>query len=422
MKTEIAIVGAGITGLTAALSLEAAGFRPTVFESVSEMAPLGVGINLLPHAMRELTELGILGELRDAGVEIDQLVYLTKHGKLIWKEPRGIAAGYRWPQIAIHRGELQMLLLRKVIERLGPEAVRFGHALADLETDSDGATAHFLDRSNGKPRGSHRAELLIGADGIHSTVRRKFYPNEGIPKWNGVTLWRSTSRTRPVLGGRSMLWAGHSRQKFVGYPIRYEPDTGETLLNWICDLKRRSPDAAARQDWNRRGDRAEFLPLFDGWRWPGVDVPKLIEASSDVYEFPMVDRDPLPQWTFGRTTLLGDAAHPMYPIGSNGATQGILDARVLAYHLATSPSVDQALAHYEDERRPATTRIVLMNRANGPDQVMELAERRAPHIDDDLDAALPYEERQAIADEYKKIAGFDPAVLNERMSYSIARQ
>jgi 2-polyprenyl-6-methoxyphenol hydroxylase-like FAD-dependent oxidoreductase len=416
---EIIIVGAGIAGLTAALSLHQAGFRPTVYEAVSQMAPLGVGINILPHAMREFSELGLLDDLVAAGVEIDELAYLTKHGKEIWKEPRGLAAGYKWPQVAIHRGELQMLLLRKTLERLGQDSVRFGHALADLETNDDGVTAHFVDRATGNSQGSRRADLLVAADGIHSAVRRKFYPDEGMPKWNGITLWRSTSRTGKVLGGRSMLWAGHARQKFVAYPIKYDPETGETLLNWICDLKRGETDTPAKEDWNKKGDRDEFLPPFAEWRWPGVDVPELVEASSEVYEFPMVDRDPLPRWTFGRTTLLGDAAHPMYPIGSNGATQGVIDARVFTYHLATAPSIEEALSRYEEERRAATSRIVLMNRANGPDQVMELAEQRAPNTEDDLDAAVPYEERKAIADGYKKIAGFDPQVLNNRMSYSV---
>jgi 5-methylphenazine-1-carboxylate 1-monooxygenase len=418
---EIIIVGAGIAGLTAALSLHQVGFRPIVYETVAHMAPLGVGINVLPHAMRELTELGLLDDLKAIGVEIDALVYLTRHGKPIWHEPRGAAAGYNWPQIAVHRGELQMLLVRKTLERLGPDAIRFGHALADLETDATGVTAHFVDRTTRASRGARRAELLVAADGIHSAVRQKFYPHEGLPKWNGVTLWRSTSRTSKVLGGRSMLWAGHARQKFVAYPIKYDPATGETLLNWICDLKRDTGDMPAREDWSRRGERSDFLPGFAGWTWPGIDVPALVGASGDIFEFPMVDRDPLPNWTFGRATLLGDAAHPMYPIGSNGATQGIIDARAFAFHLATAPDTDSALRRYENERRPATSRIVLMNRANGPDQVMELAEQRAPHQDDDLDAALPMAERQAIADHYKKGAGFDPATLNARPSYTPVR-
>ncbi len=416
---KIVIVGAGICGLTAALSLHKAGFEPQIYEAASALKPLGVGINLLPHAVRELADLGLLDDLRRLGVEIDELVYLTKDGRRIWREPRGLAAGYAWPQIAVHRGELQMLLARTVQARLGPDAIRFGHSLTDLETSDGGSRAWFLDRETGGPGGWEKADLLLAADGIHSAVRRKFYPDEGAPKWNGVTLWRSTSRSAKVLGGRSMLWAGHSRQKFVAYPIAYDAETGETRLNWICDLKRGEGDAPPREDWNRLGRREDFLPPFAKWRWPGIDVPALVEASEEVFEFPMVDRDPLPRWTFGRTTLMGDAAHPMYPVGSNGATQAIIDARALAFHLSTAPEVDTALARYEADRREATSRIVLMNRAHGPDQVMELAEQRAPRPGDDLDALLPVAERQAIADGYKRIAGFDAAMMSAPSPYRL---
>ncbi len=416
---KIVIVGAGIAGLTTALSLHQAGHSPVVYEAVPKMAPLGVGINILPHAMREFAELGMLDDLSAIGVEIDELVYMTKHGKEIWREPRGRAAGYNWPQIAVHRGQLQMLLLQKTQERLGVDAIKFGHALSDFVSTDTGVTAHFVNKETSEDHGSVEADVMLGCDGIHSVVRRHYYPHEGMPVWNGVTLWRSTSRTGKHLGGRSMLWAGHARQKFVGYPIAYDEATGQTTLNWICELKRDEHDIPAKEDWNKGGERAEFLPPFADWQWPGVDVPQIVETSDKIYEYPMVDRDPLPRWTFGRATLVGDAAHPMYPIGSNGATQGVIDARAISYHLATAPSIDAALAAYEAERRPATTRIVEMNRANGPDEVMELAEQRAPNREDDLDAAVPMAEREAIAGGYKKIAGFDPATLNARRSYSV---
>jgi len=416
---SVAIIGAGITGLTAALSLHAAGLECVVFEAVAEPAPLGVGINLLPHAMRELTELGLLPELRALGVEIEELVYLTKYGRRIWQEPRGLAAGYRWPQLAIHRGELQMLLLATVRKRLGSTAVRFGHVLTDLELLSDAVITHFVDRASGARRPSHRSAVLAAADGIHSAVRRHFYPAEGLPKWNGVSLHRSTSRVRGLSKGASMMWAGHARQKFVAYPIRHDAGTDDTLLNWICDLKTGEAGAVPEEDWNRTASPVDLLPRYDCWRWPGMDVPQLVSASGEIYVFPMVDRDPLARWTFGRATLLGDAAHPMYPIGSNGATQGIIDARAFAWHLATAGGIDEALVHYEAERRPATERIVLMNRAHGPDQVMELAEQRAPTSEVDLDAVLPHAERQSIADAYKQVAGFDPATLNARSSYTV---
>ena len=415
---DIVIIGAGICGLTAALSLNQAGFRPVVYESVARLAPLGVGINVLPHAVRELADLDLLEGLRGLGVEIDELVYLTRHGKRIWQEPRGLAAGYAWPQVAVHRGAFQQFLLQETRKRLGSESVRFGQALVDVEPRDDGVTAHLLDKATGAI-GRVEADLLLAADGIHSVVRRGFYPGEGAPKWNGRTLWRSTSPSAKVLGGRSMLWAGHARQKFVAYPIGYDSDNGETLLNWICELKTGDGEAPPREDWNRAGRREDFLPQFEDWRWAGVDVPDLVAGANDIYEFPMVDRDPLPRWTFGRTTLMGDAAHPMYPIGSNGATQAIIDARAIAFHLATAPDPAEALARYEADRREATGRIVRMNRANGPDQVMELAHERAPEVGDDLDALVPMAERQAIAEGYKVIAGFDPAMMTAPSPYRL---
>jgi 2-polyprenyl-6-methoxyphenol hydroxylase-like FAD-dependent oxidoreductase len=415
---DIAIIGGGITGLTAALSLHAAGLRCVVYEAVARPEPLGVGINLLPHAMRELTELGLLAEVRNLGVEIDDLVYLTKHGKPIWQEPRGIRAGYRWPQIAVHRGQLQMLLLRAVQARLGAAAVRFGHVLRDLEVGSHAVVAHFQDRARGCALPGVRCDVVAAADGIHSTVRRSLYPDEGPPKWNGRMLWRSTSHTARVLDGRSMVWAGHARQKFVAYPIRYDAASGSTELNWICELEvAEGSQIPPRQDWNRTGDAGEFMGPFQEWRWPAVDVPQIVRAAGHIYTFPMVDRDPLPRWTHGSVTLLGDAAHPMYPIGSNGATQGIIDARSFAYHLAQGTDAVSGLRSYESERRPATERIVRMNRENGPDQVMELAEQRAPARGDDLEALLPLAERSKVASEYKRVAGFDPAALNTRRSY-----
>jgi 2-polyprenyl-6-methoxyphenol hydroxylase-like FAD-dependent oxidoreductase len=363
--------------------------------------------------MRELAELGLLDDLRSAGVEIDELVYLTKYGRPIWQEPRGLAAGYRWPQVAIHRGRLQMLLLDQVRRRLGPDAVRFGQRVASVETDDGGVRVQF--DGAGEPV---FGDVLIAADGIHSAVRRQFYPAEGMPKWNRVTLWRSTTRVQGLPMGRRMIWAGHSRQKFVAYPIAHDAATGETLLNWICDLKAESGDTPGREDWNRKGDPEVLLSAFADWRWEGIDVPAIVRGAGDIYEFPMVDRDPLPAWTFGRTTLLGDAAHPMYPIGSNGATQGVIDARVIALHLATAPDPSTALARYEADRRQATSRIVLMNRAQGPDRVMDLAEDRAPSLATDLDVVLPMAERAVIAAEYKAVAGFDPATLNARASFS----
>ena len=415
---DIAIVGGGIVGLTAALSLQAAGFRPTVYEAVGQPAPLGVGINLLPHAVRELAELGLLDELLGLGVAIQDLNYLTSGGELVWHEPRGLMAGYNWPQIAIHRGEFQMFLLAKVRERLGSEAIRMGQELVGVETIGDRAHARFADRLSGRAT-AIEVDLLIGADGIHSAVRKQYYPDEGSPRWNGITLWRSTSPVTAPMGGKAMIWAGYSAQKFVAYPIGKDPETGLDRLNWICDLKVSEEETPPVRDWSRPGDRADFLPPFADWRWNGLDVPAIVAASGPIYEFPMVDRDPLPQWTFGRVTLMGDAAHPMYPIGSNGATQGIIDARVFTWNLAKAATVEEAMHHYEAERREATGRIVLMNRQQGPDKVLDLAKERLEQQAGPLDDVLPVAERTEIAQSYKQIAGFKPQDINERASYSV---
>ena len=415
---DISIIGGGIAGLTAALSLHAAGFRPIVYEAVEKPAPLGVGINLLPHAVRELTELGLLAELLRLGIAIEDLNYVTSGGQLVWHEPRGLVAGYNWPQIAIHRGDLQMFLLSKVSERLGPYSIRYGQELVSVEPFEEHVRARFKDRATNTVS-TIETGLLIGADGIHSAVRRQFYPNEGTPRWNGVTLWRSTSPVAGPMGGKAMIWVGHSAQKFVAYPIGKDPRTGLDRLNWICDLKTTEDGTPPPRDWNKPGERGDFLPRFAGWRWSGVDVPGIVNASGPIYEFPMVDRDPLPQWSFGRVTLMGDAAHPMYPIGSNGATQGILDARVFAWHLARQDTVEKALHQYEADRREATARIVLMNRQQGPDKVLDLASERLSAGNGGLEDVLPMTERAAIADSYKQVAGFSPATLNQRASYSV---
>jgi 2-polyprenyl-6-methoxyphenol hydroxylase-like FAD-dependent oxidoreductase len=264
---------------------------------------------------------------------------------------------------------------------------------------------------------SIEADLVIGADGIHSAVRRQLYPTEGVPRWNGISLFRGTTRLPRGTVGSHMNWAGHSRQKFVGYPIEIDRESGEILFNWICDLPTAEVGAVAREDWNRRVDPELWLERFSGWVWNGVDVVAIVRASGAVYEFPMVDRDPLPRWTFGRVTLAGDAAHPMYPIGSNGATQGIIDARSVAYHLATARNVGEALDRYEEERRDATARIVLANRAQGPDRVLEVAYERCI-AGTDLAASFPYAERAEIARGYKQVAGFDSASLRARRSYT----
>ncbi|MBM3547988.1 MAG: flavin-dependent oxidoreductase [Alphaproteobacteria bacterium] len=402
---DVAIAGAGIGGLTCALSLARLGLSVRVFEQVKEIRPLGVGINLLPHSVRHLFELGLAEALDATGIRTSELRYTTKRGETIWKEPRGLLAGYRWPQFSIHRGRLQGLLFDAVRERLGMDAIVIDHAATAVESLDDRAVL----TAGGA---EIEARLAIAADGIHSALRRQHYPEEGPPLWNGAILWRATTEAPPYLDGRTMCMCGHEKQKFVCYPITPADKDGRATINWIAERRFPVDRAWRREDWNRSGDLNEFLPAFADWHFPWLDVPALIEGAAAVYEYPMVDRDPLPRWSFGRMTLLGDAAHPMYPIGSNGASQAILDARALAAAIMTNGTTPAALAQYETGRRPKTSGIVLANRKNGPEQVMQIVEERAPDGFADLDAVIARDELEGIAATYKRLAGFDPTILN----------
>ena len=418
-QPRVVIAGAGIGGLSAALCLRQIGISVVIYESVSAIRPLGVGINLLPHSVRILTNLGLAAALDSIGVRTGELAYYNKFGQRIWSEPRGLAAGYRWPQYSVHRGALQMLLQSTVEQRLGPGAIRCGHTLERVESDSKGVKLALRRRSNDSVI-EEEADLLIAADGIHSAARRQWYPDEGPPKFAGQLLWRATTVAPPFLSGRSMIMAGHQGQKFVCYPIGDNPD-GTCLVNWIAEKRLSAIEAPRPSDWNREIDRQVFAPLFEGWRFPWLDIPALIAGAERVYEFPMVDRDPLPRWSFGRMTLLGDAAHPMYPIGSNGASQAILDAEALALALQQETDVGDAIARYEEIRRPATSAIVHSNRQMGPERVMQIVEDRAPNGFDRLDDVISQAELADIAAQYKRIAGFDPASLNRTTGLAPAR-
>jgi 5-methylphenazine-1-carboxylate 1-monooxygenase len=408
----VIIIGAGIGGLITALSLHAAGMPCAIYESVDEIRPLGVGINLLPHATRELDALGVLAPLAAAAVAPTSLRYFTRRGQQIWSEARGQAAGYQWPQLSIHRGVLQQTLLDVTRARIGAHNIHTGHHLQALHSDRAGATAQFTAGRRGTERATVSGSMVIAADGIHSAARALRYPDEGMPRWNGSWLWRGTAMVEPVFDGRTMVWAGHPDHKFVGYPIRDLPD-GRQVFNFIAEFRTDKRVLAEREDWNKPGELADYIDRFSDWSFDWLDVPALIRSSAGTYRFPMVDRDPLPQWTFGRTTLLGDAAHPMYPIGSNGASQAILDARVLVGCLRAYPDdVERALLRYDAVRRPATSSIVLANRGFGPEMPMKLVEERAPdgfaHIDDVITAA----EISAVTEGYRATAGFALADLN----------
>ncbi len=416
MGHEVLIVGGGIAGLATALSLHAEGIDVAVRESVPEIQPLGVGINLLPHAIRELDALGVLDELESVGIASTTLAYFSARGQLIWKESRGRAAGYQWPQLSLHRGTLQMVLHHTAVERLGADRVVPGRHLTPIDHHDSGAPAHFECRDGSGDTESVDAAILVAADGIHSTVRQQRFPHEGMPLWNGALLWRGAVEYDPILDGRTMVWAGHPDQKFVAYPIR-DLGNGKQLVNFIAEYRTDDRELLEREDWNRAGNLDDFAPRFDDWVFDWLDIPELLRSAPGTFLFPMVDRDPLDHWTEGRVTLIGDAAHPMYPIGSNGASQGILDARVLAGCIRSHRNdPDRALAVYEAHRRPATSAIVLANRGLGPEMPMRLVHERAPEGFNHIDDVISPEEILEVTNGYRRTAGFALEALSSGVS------
>ncbi|HYI15299.1 MAG TPA: flavin-dependent oxidoreductase [Thermomicrobiales bacterium] len=406
---KIIIAGCGIGGLTTALALHEAGIDVALFEQAREVRELGVGINLLPHAVKELAALGLLPALDEAGIRTRRLILMNHLGQPVWDDLRGTDAGYEFPQISIHRGKLQVILYRAVIERLGAGSVHTGHRLAGYSEENDRIVARFERRQTGDDI-EVAGDALIGADGIHSTLRATVYPDEGSPTWNGIMLWRGATEWPAYADGRTMVIAGGNDAKLVIYPIHANPSSPDSrLTNWgvMARLGDGSAPPPRREDWSRPGRLDEALPFVrDRFQLDFIDPTALIEATDVFYEYPCCDRDPIPGWSFGRTTLLGDAAHPMYPTGSNGASQAILDARSLACHLSSGLPVAEALTAYERERWPVTSEIVLANRRGGPEGVIDVIEARAPDGFDDLDAVASYAERAAIVRGYASMAGF----------------
>jgi len=401
---RILIAGGGIGGLTLAMSLHERGLGCTLFEAAAGVRELGVGINTLPHAIRELAALGLLPALDAVAIRTRELRYLNRFGQEIWVEPRGLWAGHDVPQFSIHRGRLHGVLWRAACERLG-DAIRPGHRLTGFTQDGTGVTARFT-----RPDGSQveeRGDALIGADGIHSALRNLLHPQDGGIRWQGIQMWRGALEWPIYEGGDTMIVAGDMQEKLVLYPIALGSTPETRLTNWgVCARQGDGTQPPPRrEDWSRRGKLEEVLPHVQRFRIPFLDVEALVRATPEFFEYPMCDRDPLPWWTQGRVTLLGDAAHPMYPVGSNGASQAVLDARCLAALLARMP-VEQALAAYEAERRPKTAEIVHSNRKGGPERVVDVVSERAPDGFARLEDVIAREELAAIAGGYAQMAGF----------------
>jgi 2-polyprenyl-6-methoxyphenol hydroxylase-like FAD-dependent oxidoreductase len=407
---EVVIVGAGIGGLTLGLTLHQVGIKCRIFESVSEFRAIGVGVNLLPHATRELAGLGLEVELARLAIETRDATFFNRYGQLIYQEPLGRAAGYDHPQFSIHRGDLQMVLLEAFRARAGTDRVVSNAHCLGVTQDDSGVTVSFSDGPGGKERFTARGCVAIACDGINSAVRKQFFPNEGEPRYSGVNMWRGVTRWKPILSGASMVRAGWlSHGKMVIYPIRSPGSDGLQLVNWVAEIE--TPDYRKR-DWNRTGSLADFIGAFADWHFDWLDVPAFIRAADSVLEFPMVDQDPLPRWSFGRVTLLGDAAHPMVPRGSNGAGQAILDCRALTSALSEHGDSVAALAAYETQRLEATTRVVLTNRTNPPDAILrEVFLRTKDRPFAAIDDVISREELAALSEGYKRIAGYSKDAL-----------
>ena len=413
---EAMVIGAGIGGLTLGLMLHRAGIPCRVYEAAPEIKPLGVGINLLPHAMKELAALGLEPALAARGVLTAEAVFFNRFGQLIYREKLGRAAGYDWPQVSIHRGDLQAVLADAFRQRAGADRLMLGWQCTRVEDAGTEAIAQFRRAGTEEALPPQRGAVVVSAEGIHATIRKQLYPGEGEPIYSGVNMWRGVTRWPPILGGAAMIRAGwFTHAKIVLYPIldRIDGD-GRQLVNWVVEIETPKHE---RWNWARPGKLEDFIGPMRDWHFDWLDVPEFLRRSEVMLEYPMVDKDPLPRWSFGRITLLGDAAHPMYPRGSNGAGQAILDAGALTQCLAASADPVAALAEYEKRRLQPTAEVVRTNRTTPPDAILgEVFRRSGDRPFSSIDDIITREELVAITDAYKRVAGYDKRQLAQKLA------
>lgn len=409
----VLIAGAGIGGLAMALTLHQIGVPCIVLESVRALKPLGVGINIQPNAVRELGDLGIgEADLDRVGVPAREWALVGLNGNDIYAEPRGRLAGYRWPQYAVHRGALQMLLHDRVVERMGAGAVRPGHRVTGYRNEADGTVTAFVERADGTGL-EMRGAMLIGADGMHSAVRAQMHPDQPPIHWGGAIMWRGVSPGVPIRSGASFVGLGTHRHRLVFYPISPpDPVTGLATINWIAEVTVDAAEGRKSSGWFKPVEIRDFIHHFAGWTWDWLDVPDLIARADGAYENPMIDRDPVSTWRDGRVLLIGDAAHPMYPTGSNGASQAIMDARMLGAILVERGLTEEALAAFDARFCGPISQLVLRNRGAGPFGLLNMVDERCGGTFDDIDEVIPAAERAAFMAGYKQAAGFAIETLN----------
>jgi 2-polyprenyl-6-methoxyphenol hydroxylase-like FAD-dependent oxidoreductase len=403
---DIIIIGGGIAGLTLALATHASGAaaRIRIFEAAPDIRALGVGINLGPHAIKELSAVGLLDDLVAVSCQPQDYAFFTRHGQLVYREPWGMAAGHQWPHISILRSELHRVLLEAVHARLGRDSVMLGRRCVGFEQDETRVVARFVDAA-GATLAPQSGDALIACDGIHSVVRAQFFPDEGPFVYRGTNLWRGVTRRQPFLTGRSIARIGARHSTLITYPIRNDIDAdGNQLVNWVAEIER---EVAVPVDWSKPGKLEDFFPVYQDWHFDWLDVAEMIRNAEQILSYPMVDRDPLERWTFGRVTVMGDAAHPMYPQGGNGGAQAIIDAATLGRLLKSEPDPVAALKAYEAQRLPATGRIVLQNRSAPPNVIVDTVEQRiGDRRFDKLEDVISQDELRAIFERYQKVAGY----------------
>ena len=407
----VIICGAGIGGLCLGLSLQQLNIPFQIFESSVSIEPLGVGVNLQPNAVRELFALGLKDSLTRIGVQTEEFGLFSKKGLEIWTESRGLKAGYNVPQFSVHRGELQKLLYDTLIERSKKSSVNLGIRATGFKNLSSSVELQYLNK-NTKKNETFYGDILVACDGINSNIRKQLFPDEGDPLWNGAILWRGLTAATPFRTGASMVMIGHDTQRFVSYPISQKDSHGNAKINWIAELKFNPEKIYMKSDWSKKVDKSKFIGSFTEWSFEWINPLSLISETSSIYEYPMVDRDPLEKWTFGRTTLLGDAAHPTYPVGSNGASQAIIDARKLAFHLKVNGLNETALLSYEEEMLPLTAKITLANRSSGPDALLQVVEDRCGGAFDNIQEIISQSELKDHSEKYKSVAGLNIERLN----------
>lgn len=412
MSDRVIIAGGGIGGLAAALTLHQIGVPCVVYEAAREMRPLGVGINLQPNAVRELLDLGITeADLDGVGLPAKEWALVGLNGNDIYAEPRGKAAGYRWPQYAVHRGRFHMLLHARVVERLGADAVQLGRRVTSYRKTADGVTATLEHADGGSSEVT--GALLIGADGIHSAVRAQMHPNQPPIHWGGAVMWRGTTWGKPTRSGASFIGLGTHCHRVVIYPISHpDPATGLSMLNWIAEVTLDNAEGWKQQGWFRQVPTSDFAHHFDGWVWDWLDVPAMIREADSAYENPMIDRDPVSTWRDGPVVLIGDAAHAMYPTGSNGGTQAIVDARELGATMVAHGATEAALAAFDAKLCGPISQLILRNRGAGPFGLLNLVDERCGGTFDNIDDVIPPAERAAFMAGYKAAAGFAIDHLN----------